>query len=255
MSMTENRNLGRAALVVAGLLLLAGAAPVQAGTTERVSVSSRGTQGNDISGHEPVAISEDGRFVAFKSQATNLVPNDTDTSWDVLIHDRLKGSTELVSVGLDGIAAGSSIHPTLSAHGRFVAFWSSSDNLVPGDTNGHSDVFVRDRLKGTTERVSISSDGAQGNDESGSDFYPGVAISAQGRFVAFCSDATNLVLGDTNNVKDIFVRDRLKGTTERVSVASGGRQVGQESHLSAASISADGRFVAFTSAAGNLVPG
>ena len=131
-----------------------------------------------------------------------------------------------------------SVDPAISADGRFVAFSSDATNLVPGDTNGTADVFVRDRQTGTTRRVSVGSGGAQGN---GLSVDP--AISADGRFVAFASDATNLVPGDTNGADDVFVRDRQTGTTRRVSVGSGGAQGDRVSFDPA--ISADGRFVAF----------
>src|SRR5439155_25296092 len=114
--------------------------------------------------------------------------------------------------------------------GRFVALVSLSDNLVPGDTNSAADIFVRDRLTGTTERVSVSSTGAQANGNSGLlNGMGGPSISADGRYVAFDSQASNLVKGDTNGAIDVFVRDRLTGTTERVSVARNGAQVNGDS--------------------------
>src|SRR5207249_6721018 len=112
-------------------------------------------------------------------------------------------------------------HPALSADGRFVAFGSDATNLVAGDTNGTTDVFVHDRQTGTTERVSVASGGGtQGNGKSGG-FFAFPALSADGRFVAFQSDATNLVAGDTNGATDVFVHDRQTGTTEPASVPSG----------------------------------
>jgi Tol biopolymer transport system component len=221
----------------------------ETGITERVSVDSAGTQGDG--GSSNPAISADGRFVAFASGATNLVPEDTNGWGDVFVHDRETGTTQRVSVDSAGIQGnGSSTSPSISADGRFVAFGSGATNLVPGDTNGRGDVFVRDRGTGTTERVSVDSAGNQGNGSSGSG---GPAISADGRFVAFGSGATNLVPGDTNLRDDVFVRDRGTGTTERVSVDSFARQGNGWSFDPA--ISADGRFVAFFSYATNLVPG
>src|SRR5439155_23930792 len=123
------------------------------------------------------------------------------------------------SDGTEGNAA--SAGATLSADGRFVAFHSAATNLVAGDTNATNDVFVHDRQTGITERVSVASDGTQGNKASS---YP--ALSADGRFVAFDSDATNLVAGDTNGTTDVFVHDRQTGTAQRVSVGSGGRTEG-----------------------------
>ena len=157
-------------------------------------------------------------------------------------------ATERVSVATDGTEGNSSsFSPSISKDGRFVAFASDASNLVPGDTNTRTDVFVRDRQMHTTERVSVASDGSEGFGPSSSP-----SISADGRFVAFQSDATNLVPGDGNETMDIFVRDRQKGTTERVSVASDGKEgLGSSSF---ASISADGRCVAFASDATNLIP-
>ena len=132
------------------------------------------------------------------------------------------GSTERVSLGLDGVQGdGPSYEPAISADGRFVAFQSEATNLVPGDTNSAPDVFVRDRKTGRTQRVSVRSDGAQGN---GTSAAP--AISADGRFVAFYSDATNLVPGDTNDQGDVFVHDRQTGTT-REGERRTGRRPGQ----------------------------
>src|SRR5262249_22216540 len=230
--------------------------------TELLNVASDGTPGNgsviDLDG--PV-MSTDGRFVAFGSDATNLVPNDTNTSpsrgcatpgcaEDIFVRDRQTGLTERVSVASDGTQADEeSFSPAISADGRFVAFGSIASNLARADTNRFTDVFVHDRQTGLTERVSIASDGSQGNGFSG---LP--AISADGRYVAFVSDATDLVPGDTNGFADVFVRDRQTGTTERISVASGGTQAnnysGPGDHLA---ISSDGRFVAFSSRATNLV--
>ncbi|MDO5648693.1 MAG: hypothetical protein Q4G20_12240, partial [Paracoccus sp. (in: a-proteobacteria)] len=219
----------------------------QTGVTERVSVSSSGEQGNRHS-YNP-SISADGRFVTFRSYATNLVPGDTNERDDVFVHDRQTGVTERVSVSSSGEQGGEwSSTPSISADGRFVTFYSDATNLVPGDTNGRHDIFVHDRQTGVTERVSVSSSGEQGD---GYSYYP--SISADGRFVAFKSDATNLVPGDTNGRGDIFVHDRQTGQTERVSVSSSGEQGNYES--SAPSISADGRFVTFRSSATNLVPG
>jgi uncharacterized membrane protein len=155
--------------------------------------------------------------------------------------------TELVSVSPSGAPGNSdSLFTAVSADGRYVAFASAATNLVPGDTNRALDVFVRDRELDTTERVSVSSTGEQGNSHS---FQP--AISANGRYVAFASAATNLVAGDTNRDNDVFVRDLKLGTTERLSVSSGGREGDENSQAPA--ISADGRYVAFTSKASNLV--
>ncbi|TMM11186.1 MAG: hypothetical protein E6G00_05495, partial [Actinobacteria bacterium] len=217
------------------------------GKTKRVSVNSHGAQANGESFAAP--ISADGRFVAFLSSASNLVGGDTNGARDVFVRDRKAGKTRRVSVDSHGAQGkGASFVPSISANGRFVAFSSVANNLVGGDTNTVSDVFVRDRKTGKTRRVSVDSHGAQGNGDS---FIP--SISADGRFVAFYSDAANLVAGDGNAAGDGFVRDRKAGRTKRVSVASHGTQGNDTSFPP--SISADGRFVAFTSLANNLVAG
>ena len=221
----------------------------QTNDTTIVSVNSAGNKGDSYS-YGP-SISADGRFVAFWSAATNLVPNDTN-SWkvDVFVRDRQLGTTTVVSVdsaGNQGNNGGGD--PSISADGRFVAFVSSSTNLVPNDSNNTSDVFVRDRQLGTTALVSVDSAGTQGNKSSGGS---GLSISADGRFVAFDSAASNLAPNDTNNTFDVFVRDLTLGTTTRVSVDSAGNQGNGSSQ--GPSISADGRLVAFHSDATNLVP-
>jgi Tol biopolymer transport system component len=212
-----------------------------------VCTSSRGAQGNGFSGG--VSISADGRYVAFSSDSSTLVAGDTNGTFDVFVHDRQTGTTTRVSVGPGGRQAergGGSA--AISADGRYVAYYSSDPGLVSGDTNGQEDVFVRDQRTGAVERVSKSSRGVQSN---GFSYNP--AISADGRYVAFGSDASNLVPGDTNGAHDIFVHDRRTKATTRVSVGPGGRQANGQS-LSPV-ISADGGVVAFTSQATNLVPG
>ena len=217
------------------------------GTTERVSIGSLGQQGDDQSFHP--AISADGRYVAFTSYAANLVAGDANGVEDVFIRDRVAGTTELVSLDSSGMQANGGVScASISTDARYVTFYGSASNLVPGDTNGTMDVFVRDRLTGTTERVSVDSGGAQGN----SDSYGG-PISPDGRYVAFHSTAKNLVPGDTNGKMDVFLRDRQTGTTERLSVDSGGTQGDGDS--SDPALTPDGRFAAFQSMASNLVAG
>ena len=219
----------------------------QLGTSERASVDSGGVQANETS--YAYSISADGRYVAFYSYATNLVPGDTNGLVDIFVRDRRSGTTERVSVDSAGSQAnGQSYYPAISSDGRYVAFSSYATNLVPGDTNGYGDVFVRDRQSATTERVSVDSAGAQGDAESE---FP--SISADGRYVVFTSDSTNLVHADTNGYSDVFVRDRQNATTQRVSVNTGNVQANGDSDY--ASISADGRYVAFGSMASNLVSG
>jgi Tol biopolymer transport system component len=218
------------------------------GTTELVSVAIGGGPGNNWSSNRP-SISVDGRYVAFESSATNLVPVGTHGSDQVYVRDRQTGTTELVSQSDGGtVGNGVSHWPSISADGRYVAFNSFASNLVPGDTNSEIDVFVRDRQTGTTERVSVATDGTQGN---GTSYLP--SMSADARYVVFESAASNLVPGDTNQSDDIFVRDRRTGTTQCVSVAPNGAHGLSGSFQP--SISADGRFVAFVSGARNLVPG
>ncbi|GID97548.1 PD40 domain-containing protein [Amorphoplanes digitatis] len=163
--------------------------------------------------------------------------------------DGVPATTTAISVTSDGRnpADDYSREPALSADGRYVAFSSESRTLVPGDTNRTSDIFVRDRQTGSTERVSLASAGTQGNKASDSP-----SISADGRFVAFISRATNLVAGDTNGLRDVFLHDRQTGTTQRIG-PEGGADPDSESFNPA--MSADGRFVAFESVAGNLVTG
>jgi Tol biopolymer transport system component len=213
----------------------------------RVSVASNGTEGNGNSNSGFSSISADGRYVAFESQATNLVSNDTNGFWDVFVHDTQTGQTIRVSVASDGTEGnGNSVFPSISADGRYVAFTSRATNLVEGDTNGFADIFVHDTQTGQTIRVSVASDGTEGNSFS---LVP--SISADGRYVAFESHATNLVAGDTNDLQDIFVHDTQTGQTIRVSVASDGTESDNRSF--GASTSADGRYVAFYSEATNLV--
>ncbi len=218
----------------------------QAGTVERVDLSSSGAEGDDDTFQ--AAISADGRFVAFSTWATNFARVDAQ---DVFLRDRLLGTTELVSRSSGGVHGnGASMVAALSADGRFVAFASAASNLVAGDGNSAWDVFVRDRTLGTTERVSVSTSGVEANADSG----PDLAISADGRFVAFSSAAKNLVDGQTLLDPEVYVRDRLLGTTTCVSVATGGAP-GSFRSGDGLGLSADGRFVAFASQARNLVAG
>jgi archaellum component FlaF (FlaF/FlaG flagellin family) len=219
----------------------------QTGQTTRVSVSSTGQQANARS--EFGSISADGRYVTFTSGASNLVPGDTNRWSDVFVHDRQTGQTTRVSVSSTGQQANDESRlPEISADGRYIAFQSRASNLVPGDTNGWSDVFVHDRQTGQTTRVSVSSTGQQADWSS-----ENPAISADGRYVTFQSGASNLVPGDTNYSGDVFVHDRQTGQTTRVSISTTGQQANDWSEFG--SISADGRYVTFTSFASNLVPG
>jgi Tol biopolymer transport system component len=218
----------------------------QTNTTRRVSVSSSGQQANGDS--FKCAISMDGRFVAFESAATNLVPGGT-TGDQVFMRDTKTHKTILISESSSGGQPNDqSFDPSISADGRFVAFDSLASNLASGDTNGFTDVFVRDTQTHTTRRVSVSSSGQQGN---GFSFTP--SISATGRFVAFASQASNLVKGDTNGFQDVFVRDLQNHTTRRASLSSTGQQGNNSSFLVDPAITPDGRYVVFTSVATNLI--
>ena len=221
----------------------------ESGATIRVNVSSQGAEANAEPGSTGIAISGDGRFVAFDHPASNLVAADTNGVDDVFVHDRQTGVTERVSVdSAGGQSSGESFGPSISADGRFVAFRSDASNLVAGDSNGLPDVFVHDRQSGATARISQASGGDQSNGASSAD-----AISADGRFVAFTSLASNLVAGDTNGFADVFAHDLQTGETTRVSVGSGATQGNQDSYRGA--LTDDGRFVAFYSLASNLVEG
>ena len=260
-----------------------------------VSVDSSERKGNNTS--RVAHLSDDGRFVVFESIASNLVRGDTNRTTDIFVRDVKSGTTARVSVATGGRQADSfSSGAKISGNGRFVAFVSMASTLVAGDTNGSSDVFVRDLKEGTTERVSIGP-GGQARSGSGTlgisadgryvlftmyanstttdsavwvrDRVKGtttslhsrfaapqaLALSRNGRFAVFLS-ADALVRGDTNGKRDVFVRDLVKGVTERVSVSSSEGQVsGTMAPGGVASISDDGRFVAFGSGATNLVPG
>lgn len=220
------------------------------GSTKRVSVSSSGEQANSYSFDTP-PISADGRYIAFQSVASNLVPDDTNGWLDIFRHDRVTGETVRVNIPNAGGQSGYyAEHPSISGDGRFVAFESYASDLVDGDTNGTSDIYVRDMATGETRRVSVSGSGGQGNGES---HMP--SVSDSGRYVAFNSWASNLVSGDTNNNGDAFVHDLATGETRRVSVSSAGAQSDGWSYTFDGSLSSDGRYVAFKSTAPNLVAG
>lgn len=255
---------------------------MQTGQIARVSVATGGLQANGNS-FQP-AMTPDGRFIAFVSAASNLVPGDTNTCSapfvtpnpvsytnpgtcpDIFVHDRQTGATTRVSVSSAGAQSnGESFRPKITPDGRRVVFLSHGSTLVAGDTNlstlcnaftnlsnpAHSgscpDVFVHDRQSGATVRVSLGDDEAQANRESSV-----AAIRADGQLVVFAAGATNLVPGDSNGVSDIFVRDIAAGTTLRLP-AQGGAQPNGATYQPA--LTPDGRFVAFVSQAGNFVAG
>ena len=230
------------------------------GLTVLANVSSSGQQGDEgDTGPVRPSLSADGRFVAFTSNATNIVAGNSNGAAQVYVHDFQTGQTSRISVDSGGQPGNTwSDSPSISVDGRYVAFRSGADNLVPNDTNNFCDtnadgvfndncpdVFVHDRLTGETTRVSIDSNGVEGNNQSYAS-SSGMSISGDGRYVAFSSDASNLVPGDTNNLRDVFVHDRVTGVTQRVSVDSNGQQATSASYSGAGvAISASGRFVAF----------
>lgn len=236
------------ALILAAILALlpitSQAAP---NDTVRVSVASDGTQGNGDS-MNPSA-SADGRYVVFVSYSANLTDGDTNSEFDVFLHDTQTGETKRVSVATNG-AQGNSISgdASISPDGRFIAFTSAASNLTMGDDNWTDDVFLHDTQTGETTRVSVATNGAQGNDSSFDS-----SISTDGQYVAFASWATNLAANDTNGARDVFLRDTQSSVTTLISVASDGTQGNSTSEKT--SISADGRYVTFESDASNLVEG
>jgi Tol biopolymer transport system component len=237
-----------AVAAVAGLApaLIAPAAAAVAAVpgTGRVSVATDGTPADGPSLSS--AISANGRFVAFESSATTLVPGDTNGVDDVFLHDRRTGTTTRVSVSSAGAQADHvSGSPAISANGRFVAFASYAANLVPGDTNDWYDVFVHDTRTGSTERISVPAGGGQAD---GDNYSP--TITADGRYVVYESQAGNLVPGAGPG--NVLRHDRRTGRTTVVSVTPDGQPAGESS---SGTVSPNGRYVAFVSWHTGLVPG
>jgi Tol biopolymer transport system component len=216
-----------------------------AGTTSRVSVTKQGSDANNDSYGGTVSL--DGRFVAFSSRADNLVEGDFNWREDVFVKDMLTGDLALVSTdSAERQADGTSMQPSISADGRYVAFHSNATNLTAGDLNEASDVFVKDLATGSITRDSTDQFGREATGWS----Y-GAKISDDGRTVAFLSDASNLVSNDTNGVLDVFVKDRVTGVITRANTNRNGVQANGAADR--ASISADGRRIAFQSSASNLI--
>ena len=223
------------------------------GRTRVASVNPMGLTGNG--GSEHPALSDNGRWLAFFSEADDLVAGDTNGAGDVFVRDLRFGVTVRASVdssGNQGLGASGAVRgPAISADGRRVAFYSLAPNLVVDDTNDTWDVFVHDLFTGVTRRVSVSSSGQEASNV----LVPAAApsLSADGRYVAFEFSGDTLVPSDTNGRPDVFVHDLETGTTTRVSVGPSGT----ESQFGAQepSISATGRYVAFTSTSNDLVPG
>lgn len=220
---------------------------------------SKALDGNEGDGwNDLISISADGRYVAFDSDSTNLVVNDTNNVRDIFVHDTVTGETTRVSVDSAGNQADAASNvPSLSGDGRYVAFCSGATNLVDNDDNGLIDVFVHDRDTGKTTRVSVASDGSQAVTRAsgcgGAYCWSGLLdISADGRAICFRSHAYDLVVGDQNEYADIFVHDQTTGETTRVSIDSLGNEA--DDYSSECAISANGRYVAFASRADNLAP-
>lgn len=212
---------------------------------------SRSTTGGAANGDSTLAaMSPDGRFVTFTSGATNLVSGDRNGCDDIFLYDRQLDTTELVSVATGGAQGdGSCYLSDVSADGRYVAFDSDAQNLAAGDSGTTTDVFLRDRTAGTTSRLS----NAAGIAAPGNDFSDAPAISADGRYVAFESAASDLVAGDSNGFWDVFRYDRVAGTVQLVSRAADGSA--GDSDAEYPSLSADGRLVSFRTYSTNLAPG
>jgi len=237
-------------LILAAYLLIPGLSQRASATehpeTTRVSVASDGTQANSISARP--SISTDGRFVAFDSGADNLVPNDTNRTNDIFVHDRLNGKTEIVSIAYDGSQTDErSDQAAISGNGRYVTFVSGATNLVLGKNTRTLAVYIYDRSTGKTELVERSTAGTIGNGLSGEP-----VVTSDGRYIAYTSTSSNLVDGDTNGLTDVFVYDREAKVTSRASVSSSGQETNGNSGT--AKISADGRYVVFSSYAINLAP-
>lgn len=196
------------------------------------------------------SLSRDGRWVAFASGATNLVADDRNGVSDVFLRDTATGHMERISRAADGGEAGAaSDAPALGATGRFIAFSSEAEDIVPGDGNRARDVFLHDRMTGRTVCVSVGEQGVEGDGPSDN-----AAVSADGTRVVFVSSATNLVRGDSNGWPDVFLRDLGHGTTTRLSVGREGLEADEESGAFGVALSPDGSCAAFESYATNLVP-
>ena len=224
----------------------------QTGALDLVSVSSPGAEGNRTSGaFSPAPVTPDGRFVAFQSDASNLVPGDTNNVPDVFLRDRKLRTTTRISVSSTGAqsAGGGGSPMAISADGRYVLFLSRATDLVPGDTNGSAtDVFVRDTVAGTTTLVSTKRDSTQVKDDT-----VGWDMTGDGRYVLF-SSLGRYTADDRNADPDAFVKDLRTGAVERVDRTTSGRDFPGGTNFAPVSMSADGRFVAFNAAPRNQLP-
>lgn len=217
------------------------------GVTRLISRSSDGMQGNDRS--VGPSISADGRSIAYGSTASNLIAGDTNGTEDVFVTNRVSGVTVRVSMLADGTQGNNhSFGPSLSADGRYVSYESFATNFTPHDTNFQGDIFVNDRATGATTLVSRTPDGDPGNVGGN-----GAILSADGRYIAFNSQSSNLASGDTDGFADEYVADRLTGVTTLVSTSTAGSK--GNGHSFGFAFSADGRYIAYESQASNLVEG
>ncbi len=220
---------------------------VQASVTGVVSIDDDGKTHGDIS--EGYSLSGDGRYVAFQSNA-QLTSGDTPHTSDIFIRDIQMFTTRLISKNYDGTpnAASHGSHaPAMSTDGRYVAFTSDSDKVIPGDNNTKNDVFVYDQATHHTQRVSVASNNRQANDNS---YEP--SISSDGKYVTFSSDAANLVRNDSNATSDIFFHYREHGITRRTSMTSHDQEQATGGDSWRPTISGDGKTITFLSLAGNL---
>ncbi len=225
-------------------------------STGQAQLVSRGLDGEQGTGTSSAPdVSDDGRFVVYQSWADNLVSQDANGLCDIFLFDRTSGETTLVSQGA-GLQGGSSTHPSISGDGRFISFASDRSDLVADDANGTGDVFVFDRQTGVIERINVGPGGVEANASGG--LFPQSSLSRNGRYVAFLSLADNLVadnpVSDASHaiVEQVFLRDRVLGTTEQVSLSFTGEAA--DDRCFSPTISGDGRFVGFQSLARNLNP-
>jgi Tol biopolymer transport system component len=230
----------------------------QLGTTTLVSRNSAGTgSGNGAS--ELVQLTDDGRYALFTSNASDLVTGDSNNARDIFVRDLVNGTTSLVSINSSGTGTGSGTSgtsdvPMMSANGRYVVFRSAAINLVANDLNNATDIFVRDLVAGTTTLVSENASGTGSGNAGASNSLRGPAISADGRYVVFASDASDLVANDGNGSTDVFLRDLTTNTTTLISVNQSGTDSGNNASLNPM-ISRNGRFIIFSSSASDLVSG
>ena len=243
---------------------------MQTGITTRVNTTAAGGQATGGTLSDTSDMSADGRYVLFGSDATNLVAGDTNGVWDLFLKDTQTGAITRVNTAADGTQVGSTMGSSnlylggfVSADGRYVVFESDADNLVAGDINGVMDIFKKDTVTGAITRVNTDAAGAAATGGAGYvDDYVNWSltneiadISADGRYVSFNSAATNLVAGDNNGLRDVFIKDTLTGAITRVNTDASGAEANALTQASWRNLSADGRYAVFHSAASNLVAG